>query len=75
MSRSVHASVISELAKDAFEMAHLIKIDFATPVYLTDNAYTLSHDGNVYDPSGESEHRRICMILFFLRAACHPLSF
>lgn len=52
MSRSVHASVISELAKDAFEMAHLIKIDFATPVYLTDNAYTLSHDGNVYDAGG-----------------------
>lgn len=52
MSRGIHASVITELAKNAFNMAHLISIDFVTPVYLTDFAHDLSEGGNTYSASG-----------------------
>lgn len=51
MSRGIHASVITELAKNAFNMAHLVSIDFSTPQYLTDFAYDISHDGNTYKSS------------------------
>ncbi len=52
MSRNVHSSTATELAKDAFEMAHLVKIDFVTPVYLTDNAHDLTYDGDDYEAGG-----------------------
>ena len=52
MSRTVNSSTATELAKDAFEMAHLVKIDFDTPVYLTDNAHDLTYDGDDYDAGG-----------------------
>lgn len=48
MSRGIHADVITELAKDSFDMAHLVSIDFSAPVYLTDHAYDISHGGNDY---------------------------
>ncbi len=52
MSRTVHSSTATELAKDAFEMAHLVKIDFDTPVYLTDNAHDLTYSSQSYDAGG-----------------------
>jgi len=52
MSRAVHSSVIAELAKNAFEMAHLVKIDFATAVYLTDHAHDISHSSITYEAGG-----------------------
>lgn len=48
MSRGIHADVITELAKDSFDMAHLVSIDFSAPVYLTDHAHDISHGGNDY---------------------------
>ena len=52
MSRTVHSSTATELAKDAFEMAHLVTIDFDTPVYLTDNAHDLTYSSQSYDAGG-----------------------
>jgi hypothetical protein len=51
MSRGIHASVITELAKDAFNMAHLVSIDFTTPKYLTDFGHDIEYDGNTYTSS------------------------
>ena len=51
MSRGIHADVITELAKDGFNMCHLVSIDFSTPIYLTDYAYDITHDGNDYNSS------------------------
>ena len=51
MSRSIHADVITELAKDAFNMAHIISIDFSDTVYLTDYAHDITYDGNSYSSS------------------------
>jgi len=52
MSRTVNSSTATELAKDAFEMAHLVTIDFDTPVYLTDNPHDLTYDGDDYEAGG-----------------------
>jgi len=46
MSRGIHADVITELAKDSFNMAHLVTIDFSTSVNLTDYRHDLV-DGSV----------------------------
>lgn len=51
MSRGVHADVITELAKNAFNTAHLISIDFDTPVYLTESAVAIASGGTTYLPS------------------------
>ena len=51
MSRGVHSDVITELAKDSFQMAHLVKIDFETPVYLTESPISITYSSNVYVPS------------------------
>jgi len=53
VSRGIHADVITELAKDGFNMAHLVSIDFSTTIYLTDYAYDLAYNGNSY---GSSSH-------------------
>ena len=51
MSRGVHSDVITELAKDSFQMAHLVKIDFETPVYLTESPISITYSSNAYLPS------------------------
>ena len=51
MSRGIHSDVITELAKDAFNMAHLVSIDFSTTLYLTDFAYDIVYSGNNYNSS------------------------
>jgi len=48
MSRGIHADVITELAKDSFNTAHLVSIDFETPIYLTESQYNIDHGGNTY---------------------------
>lgn len=52
MSRVIHADVITELAKDHFNTAFLVKIDFATAVYLTDYAHDITHSSITYDAGG-----------------------
>ena len=32
MSRTIHADTLSKLASNQFETAHLVKIDFSTPI-------------------------------------------
>ena len=51
MSRGIHADVITELAKDAFNMAHLVTIDFSQPIFLTDYAHDITYGGNEYSSS------------------------
>ena len=51
MSRAIHASTIAELAKDSFTQAHLVKIDFETPVYLTESPIDLVYSGQTYTSS------------------------
>lgn len=51
MSRGIGQSVITELAKDAFEMAHIITIDFSNKVYLTNHAHDISYGSNTYSAS------------------------
>tara|TARA_R110002074_G_scaffold36256_1_gene98805 strand:+ start:148 stop:702 length:555 start_codon:yes stop_codon:yes gene_type:complete len=51
VSRGIHADVITELAKDAFNMAHLVTIDFSTTVFLTDYAHDITYGGNEYSSS------------------------
>tara|TARA_R100001377_G_scaffold85210_1_gene70802 strand:- start:1847 stop:2401 length:555 start_codon:yes stop_codon:yes gene_type:complete len=52
VSREIHADVITELAKDSFQMAHLILIDFETPIYITECISDIIFDGNTYASSG-----------------------
>jgi len=51
LSRVINSAVIAELAKDSFNMAHLVSIDFSTPVYLTENSTDLVYAGNTYTSS------------------------
>jgi len=51
MSRGIHANVITELAKDSFNTAHLLHINFATPIYLTESLYSITYGGNTYSSS------------------------
>lgn len=48
MARSIHADVITELAKDSFNLCHLIELGFSTPVRLTDYAHDISWSGDNY---------------------------
>lgn len=52
MSRGIHASTIAELAKDSFNMAHLVSIGFSTPIYLTDYSHDIAYGGNTYIANG-----------------------
>ena len=52
MSRYLPLDVIAELNKDAFKMAHLIKIDFSTPVYVTDNDFDIVYMNATYEAGG-----------------------
>jgi hypothetical protein len=51
MSRSLNASVITEIAKDSVQMCHLIKIDLSVAQYMTDAAFDVPYDGNTYTSS------------------------
>jgi hypothetical protein len=52
MSRTIHADTLAKLATNSFQTAHLVKIDFSTAVYLTDNFHALTWSGNDYQPGG-----------------------
>ena len=52
MSRTIHADTLAKLASNQFETAHLVKIDFSSAIYLTDNGYAITHGGNTYQPGG-----------------------
>jgi hypothetical protein len=52
MSRTIHADTLAKLASNQFETAHLVKIDFSSAIYLTDNGYAITHGGNTYEPGG-----------------------
>jgi len=52
MSRTIHTDVITELAKDGFTKAHLVKVNFDTPVYLTDHAHALTYNSQSYESGG-----------------------
>ena len=51
MSRGIHADVISELSKDAFNMAHLVSIEFSTTLYLTDYSHDIIYGAREYSSS------------------------
>jgi len=53
MSRVIHADVITELAKSSFQTAHLVKINFVTPVYLSDYAHDIAFGGVSYEAGGQ----------------------
>jgi len=52
MSRGIHADVITELAKDSFQMAHLVSVSFDTPEYFTDSQADIVYGGNTYNSTG-----------------------
>lgn len=49
MPRTVNASTITALESDSVRMCHLLQIDFATTLYLTDNFFDITYDGNTFD--------------------------
>jgi hypothetical protein len=51
MSRSLNASVITEIAKSSVTMCHLIKMDLSVAQYMTDAAFDIAYDGNTYTSS------------------------
>jgi len=52
MSRTIHSSTLAKLASNTFQTALLVKVDFSTPLYITDNAYDITYGGNVYQAGG-----------------------
>ena len=52
MTRSIHADVITELAKDDFNYADLLRFDFsAGSQYLNTSQYSIVYDSNTYAPA------------------------
>jgi len=51
MSRGLHADTITALGGD-FQMAHLVKLDLDTPIYVTDYGTNVTYDSNEYLASG-----------------------
>ena len=43
--------MIAKLGSNAFEMANVVKIDFSTPVYITDHIRNIDYDGDTYTAS------------------------
>ena len=52
MSRTIHADVITEIAKDNFQQVTLISIAFDSTVYLTSGFHDISYSGNSYEAGG-----------------------
>lgn len=48
MARTIHADVITELAKNGFNMCHLVEFGFSSPLYLTDYARNIEWSGDTY---------------------------
>jgi len=48
MSRSIHSSVIAELANDSLKMCHMIEIHLSSTSYLTDAGQDISYGGSTY---------------------------
>jgi len=51
MTRAIHASVVTEFAKDDFNMVSLLFLDFTTPIYITDAGRDVDSGGQTYDTS------------------------
>jgi hypothetical protein len=51
MSRSLNASTLAEIEKDAVRTAHLIQLDLTTTVYMTDAGFDIDYDGDTYTAS------------------------
>lgn len=51
MSRTLHASVLTEIDNDSVTMCHLIYLGLSTSVYLTDAAHDIDYDSNTYTAS------------------------
>ena len=52
MSRVIHADVIAEFAKPSFRTAHLLMIDLAQPIYLSDYSNSITYGGITYEAGG-----------------------
>jgi len=48
MPRGISAALITELAKDSFNLCNLIFIDVGSGLYLTDYFHDITYDGNDY---------------------------
>ena len=51
MPRVTDSSTIAALSSDSIRLATLIKLDFPTPVYLTDYGQNITYGGNTYQAS------------------------
>jgi hypothetical protein len=51
MPRNINSALITELAKDSFDLCSLVSIDLGTGIYLTDYYHDVSYSGNTYDSS------------------------
>jgi hypothetical protein len=51
MARSINASTLAEMEKYAVKISHLVSLDLASTVYLTDAGHDISYDGNTYEAS------------------------
>lgn len=52
MSRTIHADVITEIAKDSFSQVALIYLAFDTAIYITNAFHDIVYDGNTYLAGG-----------------------
>ncbi len=52
MSRTIHADVITEIAKDNFQQVTLISIAFDSTVYLTSGFHDITYSSNSYEAGG-----------------------
>jgi hypothetical protein len=48
MSRTISASVITELAKDNFRLCHLVHFALSSDIYVTDFGHDITYGGNTY---------------------------
>ena len=52
MTRPINAATISALQSDAIRLCHLVQLDFATTVRLTDNYHEVTSDEGLFTPAG-----------------------
>lgn len=48
MPRTIDSATLTSLQSDDFVITHLVKIDFSTPIYATENPFDIDYDGNTY---------------------------
>jgi len=51
MPRTIASSTLTKLQSTDFVLTHLLKIDLSTPLYLTENPFNITYDGNTYQTS------------------------